>query len=120
MGGSLATTSDKSAIQIACFSSIISPERRVWARPKDGIALTVIHVSGRRIMHRRVTERSALPQHEVAKLAPQRRVALASNASNTGCKVPVVVLMTVNTSDVAVCCSEKFSEIVSALAQLVE
>src|SRR5262249_47202786 len=39
------------------------------------------------------------------KFAPQRRVALASNLSNTGCKLPVVVLMTLSTSDVAVCCS---------------
>ena len=48
------------------------------------------------------------------------RVAFASMTWNTGSSSPGELLMTFSTSEVAVCCSSDFGEIVGALAQLVE
>ena len=48
------------------------------------------------------------------------RVAFSSMASNTGSSSPGELLMTLSTSEVAVCCSSDFGEIVGTLAQLVE
>ena len=53
-------------------------------------------------------------------LASQRRIAFSSIVSNTGCRSPGELLITFSTSDVAVCCSSDFGEIVGALLYLVE
>ena len=48
------------------------------------------------------------------------RVAFSSMAWNTGSSSPGELEMTFSTSEVAVCCSSDFGQIVGALAQLVE
>jgi len=44
-------------------------------------------------------------RNSLANLASHRRVAFASMASNTGCRLPDELEMTLSTSEVAVCCS---------------
>ena len=55
----------------------------------------------------RLTVRNWSPSlsRKLANLAPHRSVAFASITSKTGCKSPGELLMTLSTSDVAVCCS---------------
>ena len=61
---------------------------------------------------RSVAELVAVVEQTWPNLASQMRVAFSSIAANTGARSPGDVLMTLSTSDVAVCCSSDFTQLV--------
>jgi hypothetical protein len=90
---------------------VIRLVRNTWPRPDSGWGRTrgvrrqcSSNAGGALCM---LTRRNWSPsvRSRLANLASHRRVAFASMASKTGCGSPGDVLMTLSTSEVAVCCS---------------